>query len=143
MSALKPRGLTPAQRRKVKAINDAVASVDRAVRDHLASIDTFDRTARKVNSGRVFPEWPQRLLGLQTETLKARDRLNRLQTGMRAEHNLAAALAELASAFGAWHRGLTATDEDVVTAAIAAMRRHHRNAARLGKSGLADLKAGR
>jgi hypothetical protein len=99
--------------------------------------------ARKLNSGRVFPEWPQRVLGLQTETLKARDRLNRLQTGMRAEHNLAAALAELASAFGAWHRGLTATDEDVVTAAIAAMRRHHRNAARLGKSGLADLKAGR
>ena len=143
MSGLKPRGLTPAQRRKVKAINDAVASVDRAVRDHVASIETFERTARKVNSGRVFPEWPQRILGLQTETLQARDRLNRLQTGMRAQHNLAAALAELASAFGAWHRGLVATDEDAVTAAMASMQRHYRNAGRLGRSGLADLKAGR
>jgi hypothetical protein len=143
MSVLKPRGLTPAQRRKVKAINDAVASVDRAVRDHAASIETFERTARKVNSGRVFPEWPQRILGLRTETLKARDRLMRLDTGLRAESVLAAALAELASAFAAWHRGLVATDQDVVTASIASMQRHYRNAGRLGRSGLADLKAGR
>jgi hypothetical protein len=143
MSVLKPRGLTSAQRRKVKAINDAVASVDRAVRDHAASIETFERTARKVNSGRVFPEWPQRILGLRAETLKARDRLMRLDTGLRAESVLAAALAELASAFAAWHRGLVATDQDVVTASIASMQRHYRNAGRLGRSGLADLKAGR
>jgi hypothetical protein len=143
VSALKPRGLTPTQRRKVKAIENAIASVDRVVGDHLASIDTFDRTARKVNSGRVFPEWPQRILKLQAETLRARDRLQRLDTGLRAERVLAAALAELASAFASWHRGLVATDEDVVTAAIASMQRHHRNAGRLGRSGLADLKAGR
>ena len=135
--------MTPEQAQKVKAIKAAVGAHDRVVMDHLASIDTFERSARKAGSGRVWPEWPQRIAGLQAETLKARDRLNHLHTGLRAQRTLAAALSELASAYGAWHRGLTATKVSVVDEAVASMQRHFHNAARLGKSGLADLKVGR
>lgn len=141
--ALQAGGLTPSQLQKVKAINAAVASVDRAVKDHLYSLDTFERSARKAHTGRVTPEWPRRIAGLETETLRARDRLDKLHTGLRAQGTLRAALTELASAFNAWHRGLVATDEQAVTKAIASMQRHYANAGRLGKRGLADLKAGR
>lgn len=141
--ALQAGGLTPEQTRKVKAIEATLAGSNRILRDHLASIDTFGRSARKAGTGRVFPEWPRRIAGLQRETLAARDRLGRLNTGLRAEMTLRAALAELASAFGAWHRGLTASDDDAIRQSIASMQRHYANAGRLGKSGLADLKAGR
>jgi hypothetical protein len=141
--ATRAGALTPDQLAKIKAINAAVASVDRAVGDHLFSIDTFERSAKKAGTGRVSPEWPRRIAGLEAETLRARDRLDKLHTGLRAQSVLRAALTELASAFGAWHRGLVATDERAVTQAIASMQRHYANAGRLGKSGLADLKAGR
>ena len=141
--ALQAGALTPDQLKKIKAINAAVASVDRAVKDHLYSLDTFERSAKKARTGRIFAEWPRRIAGLETETLRARDRLDKLHTGLRAQSTLRAALTELASAFGAWHRGLIATDEKTVTQAIASMQRHYVNAGRLSKSGLADLKAGR
>jgi hypothetical protein len=141
--ALQAGGLTPDQVNKIKAINTAVASVDRAFKDHLASIDTFERSARKARTGRITAEWPRRIAGLEAETLRARDRLDKLHTGLRAQSLLRAALTELASAFAAWHRGLVATDERAVTQAIASMQRHYANAGRLGKRGLADLKAGR
>jgi hypothetical protein len=141
--AVQAGALTPEQTRKVKAIVNALAKSDRLIKDHLISIDTFERSAMKVRSGRVTAEWPRRVAGMQSETLAARDRLGQLHTGMRAENTLRAALAELASAFGAWHRGLSSSDADVIDDALAHMKRHYANAVRLGKSGFLDLKAGR
>jgi len=141
--ALSAGGLTPDQQRKVRAIENAVAASDRAVKDHLISLDTFERSAIKAKTGRVTAEWPRRIAGLHNEALRARDRLDRLDTGLRAQSRLRASLTELASAFDAWHSGLSSTDTDVVEHAMARMQRHYTNAGRLGKSGLADLKAGR
>jgi hypothetical protein len=135
--------LTPDQKRKIRAIEQAIGSRDRRIRDHLVSIDTFDRSARKARNGRVWPEWPRRIDGLRVETLSARDRLDRLDTGLRAQGTLRSALTELASAFDAWHRGLTSSDIAAVEQAMRSMQRHYLNAGRLGKTGLAELKAGR
>lgn len=141
--ALQAGGLTPEQTRKVKAIEAALGRSDRVLKDHLISINTFGRSARKAGTGRVAAEWPRRIKGLQTETLAARDRLDRLDTGLRAQRILSSALAELASAFGAWQRGLSSSDIEVVEKALASMQSHCTKADRLGKSGLAELKAGR
>jgi hypothetical protein len=141
--ALQAGGLTPEQTRKVRAIEATLGRSDRILKDHLISIDTFGKSAGKAKTGRVTAEWPRRIAGLQTETLAARARLDRLDTGLRAQRVLRSALTELASAFGAWHRGLSSTDVDVIDHARASMQRHFTNAGRLGRSGLADLKAGR
>ena len=141
--AMQAGGLTPEQTRKVKAIEAALGRSDRVLRDNLISINTFDRSARKGKTKSVMAEWPRRIKGLQTETLAARGRLDRLNTGLRAQRVLSAALAELASAFGAWHLGLSSTDIEVIEKARVGMKTHYANAGRLGKSGLADLKAGR
>lgn len=141
--AVRAGGLTPEQKRKVKAIEAALGRSDRVMRDHLFSIETFRKSAQKAQSGRVFPEWPRRIKGLQSETLAARNRLDRLNTGLRAQRVLRVSLTELAFAFGAWHRGLSSTDVDAIEHARVSMQRHYARAGRLGKSGLADLKAGR
>ena len=141
--ALSASALTPEQVRKVKAIEATLARSDRVLLDQLISIDTFERSARKARSGNIFAEWPRRIANLQRETLTARARLDRLDTGLRAQRMLRASLTELAAAFGAWHTGLTATDVQAIDRAIASMQRHYANAGRLGKSGLADLKVGR
>lgn len=141
--AVRAGGLTPEQVRKIRAINTALGTRDRTIKNHLTSVDVFARSALKAGSGRVFAEWPRRIAGLQAETLAARARLDRLDTGLRAQRTIRAALTELASAFGAWQRGLSSNDIEVVEKALASMQRHYVNAGRLGKSGFADLKAGR
>ena len=134
--------LSPEQFRKVNQITAALGK-SQALTDHLISINTFERSASKSTSGYVDPEWPQRVAGLRNEALRARGRLDRLNTGLRAQRALHDALTELAAAFGAWHRGLSSNQTAVVDDALASMKRHYANADRLGKAGLADLKAGR
>ena len=141
--ALQAGGLTPEQTRKVKAIEAALGRSDRVLKDHFTSINTFEKSAIKAKSGRVMGEWPRRIKGLQAETLAARDRLDRLNTGLRSQRVLRSALTELASAFDAWHHALSSSDETVIEKARVSMNRHYTNAGRLGRSGLADLKAGR
>jgi hypothetical protein len=135
--------LTPERARKVRAIEAALERSDRVLKDHLISIETFGRSARKAGTGRVAAEWPRRIKGLEAETLAARARLDRLDTGLRAQHTLRAALTELASAFAAWHRGLSSNDAAVIERARASLQRHYTNAGRLGRAGRAELKAGR
>ena len=135
--------LSPEQFRKVNQIKTALGKSDRRLKDDFISIDTFERSAKEAKSGRVMAEWPQHIAGLQAETLRARGRLDKLDTGLRAQRRLHDALTELAAAFGAWHRGLSSNQIDEVDVALAKMKRHYANADRLGKAGLADLKAGR
>lgn len=141
--ALRTGALTPDQARKVNAIRAALGSSDRKVRDHLISVRTFERSAAKAGSGRIAAEWPRRIGGMKTETLAVRRRLDGLDTGLRAQRILRASLTELASGFDAWQRGLSSRDPEVIEKASASAQRHFANAGRLGKSGLADLKAGR
>jgi hypothetical protein len=135
--------LSPDQFRKVNQIKAALDKSDNVLKDHLISITTFERSAVKAQSGRVFAEWPRRIAGLQEETLRARGRLDKLDTGLRAQHRLHDALTELAAAFGAWHSGLASNQTDEVDAAKARMQRHFASADRLGKAALNDLKRGR
>ena len=134
--------LSPEQFRKVNQITAALGKSQKLT-DDLISINTFERSAMESKSGRVMAEWPQRIAGLQAETLRARGRLDKLDTGLRAQRRLHDALTELAAGFGAWHRGLTSNKIAAVDDAMASMKRHYANADRLGKAGVADLKAGR
>jgi hypothetical protein len=117
--------------------------MNRAIYDHLSSIETFERSARKSNTGRISAEWLKRIAGLETETLRARDKLDQLKTGLRAQRRLHDALTEMAAGFGAWHRGLASSQLDVIDEALASMQRHFAKADRLGAAGVADLKLGR
>src|SRR3977135_2663454 len=99
--------LSPEQLRKVNQIKAALGKSNNPLKDHFISLDTFERSALQAKSGRVFAEWPKRIAGLQAETLRARGRLDQLDTGLRAQRRLHDALTELAAAFGAWHRGLS------------------------------------
>jgi hypothetical protein len=147
--------LSPEQERKVKEIKLALGAaapgtslanapkVNRAIYDHIVSIETFERSALKSNTGRISPEWLKRIAGLQTEMLGARAKLDQLNTGLRAQRRLHDALTEMAAAFGAWHRGLGSSDLNVIDEALASMQRHFANADRLGAAGLEDLRQGR
>jgi hypothetical protein len=137
------RELTPDQERKVREIRAALGKSDNRLRDDLISIRTFERSALKYKTGRIYAEWPVRIAGIRTELLRARARLDGLNTGLRAERRLQAGLTELAAAVDAWHRGLTSDRLDVIDAALASMKRHFAKAHQLGKAGLADLEQGR
>ena len=50
--AVRAGSLTPEQQRKVRAIEAALGKSDRAIKDHLISIDTFGRSARKAKTGK-------------------------------------------------------------------------------------------
>ena len=135
--------LSPDQFRKVNQIKAVLGKSNGTLKDHFISLDTFERSAQKAKSGRVFAEWPKRVAGLQAETLRVRGQLDKLDTGLRAQRRLHDALTELAAAFGAWHRGISSNRVGEVDDALDAMKRHYDNADRLAKAGLADLKVGR
>lgn len=134
--------LTPVQQRKVNEIKAALGKSDRAVYDHLFSIQTFERSAMKARTGRITAEWPRRIAGVRNEVQAAHDRLGRLHTGLRAETRLRGALTELAAAFEAWHYGLTSTNVREIDGAIVRMKGHFAKAETLSKAGTADLKRG-
>lgn len=137
------RDLTPEQKRKVAAIKAALGGSDNRLRDHMISINTFERSALKVKTGRITNEWPARIAGIRAELLRTRGRLDALNTDLRAEQRLRTALTELAAAVDAWHRSLTSDQVKVVDAARASMKLHFARAHQLGKAGLADLEQGR
>src|SRR4249919_242871 len=122
--ALAGAGLTPEQKRKTNAVRAVLGSSDRAIKDHFISVRTFERSALKARTGRITPEWPRRIGGMKAETLAVRGRLDRLDTGLRAQRTLRAALTELASAFDVWQRGLASSDSEVIEKAKASAQRH-------------------
>src|SRR5205085_3098333 len=129
------QNLTPEQQRKVREIKAALGRSDNPLRDDLISIRTFERSALRYKTGRIYAEWPVRIERIRAELLRARGRLDGLNTGLRAERRLQAALIELAAGVDAWHRGLTSNRVDVVDAALASMKRHFATADRWGKAG--------
>ncbi len=141
--AAEPSDLTPEQKRKIRQIEAALGKSDHALRDHFISLDTFGRSARKAKTGRVSTGWPETVAKLRAELLRARVRLDRLETGLRAQSRLHASLTELVAGVEAWHRGLVSTRAGEVESARASMRRHFAAADELAKRGLADLKRGR
>jgi hypothetical protein len=137
------RRLTPEQERKVRAIEAALDASDRALRDHFTSLATFERSALKVRTGRISPQWIATLSKLEAELGRMRARLDGLHTGLRAQRRLRDALTAQVSAVAAWREGLASNQLDEVDAALERMRRHAARATALGKAGLADLEAGR
>lgn len=141
--ARRTAALPPEKARKVREIEAALAKSNNALKDHFISLDTFERSARKVKSGRVSSGWPETVAKLRAELLRARARLDQLDTGLRAQRRLRDALTEAAAAVDAWHRGLRSSNIGEIDAALASMDRHFAKARSLGKAGVADLKQGR
>ncbi len=135
--------LSPDQKRKVAEIKAALAKSDHAVHDHFYSLDTFERSARKARSGRIGVGWPETVGKLRAEMLRARDRLDALDTGLRAQHELRASLTDFAAGFEAWERGLNSGRVSVIEQEAIAMQRHFAQATARGKAGVSHLAKGR
>lgn len=135
--------LSPERQRKVAEIKDALGRSDRAVYGHFVSLDTFERSAKQTGSGRVSGEWLKTLAKLREELLRARERLDQLNTGLRAEALLRRSLGDAAAAVDAWESALGSSDPDEIAAAMARMENHFAAAERNGSRGASDLKRGR
>jgi hypothetical protein len=145
--AAKSRGLTPAQRRKIKQIEAALGKSDTNVVSYVDLIGGYERSLLrfgpdpKYDNG-VSPVELRTYLSLRDELLSARDRLDALHTGLRAERELSSALTEAAAAVTQWRRGMATSDPLTIDRAKAAATRHFAAGDRLGKAGLANLKRG-
>jgi hypothetical protein len=136
------RRLSPAKRAKIKQINKALGKSDNVLTDRFISIDTFQRGAVKAQSGRVSGSWLDTIDDLRKEALRARDRLERLNTGLRAERRLREALTETAAGVKAWHDAMRTSDLAALERAQARMERHFANANHSGRLGHHDLQRG-
>lgn len=146
--AAKTGQLSPEQRDKVRLIKEALGESDRDVHKYLIAIAGYERSLIRFGPDRKYPAGVspvelEHFAKLRAELLRARDRLNALHTGLRAESELSDSLTAGAAAVKQWHRGMAATDTATIGHAHASMERHFATADRLGKAGLADLKKGR
>lgn len=136
------RHLTSGQRRKIREIRQALAASDRAVHDHASGLDVFEGSARAKQSGYVGPPWTDTLAKLRTELLHARDRLDKLHTGLRAQDLLRTSLIQGAAAIAAWQFALESSDVNEIVAARRRMRDHFLKAEQAGTLGAKYLKDG-
>src|SRR5207248_555562 len=91
--------LTPDQRRKVALIKETLARSDSDVHIYLTALDAFARSLAKFGRdptypGGISPVEREYFHKLSAEVLRARDRLDALRTGLRAERELSASLTE-------------------------------------------------
>jgi hypothetical protein len=146
--ATKARPLSPEQRHKIRLITDALGKSDHDVSTYLKQILANQNAAVKfpdpqLGPGRLSPTSLDFFTKLSAELLRARDRLDALQTGLRAERELSGALTQSAAAVAAWHRGMGSDDGLTIDRAQAAAHRLFVGADKLAKAGVADLKRGR
>jgi hypothetical protein len=144
----KVRHLSPKQRHKINLITDALGKSDQDVGTYLKQILANQNAAVKfpdpqLGPGRLSSTSLGYFTKLSTELLRARDRLDALQTGLRAERELSDALTQSAAAVAAWHRGMGSDDGLTIDRAHATAHRLFAGADKLAKAGLADLKRGR
>jgi hypothetical protein len=147
--------LTPDQQRKVALINSTLGLSDEKLKNDLSSIETFARDCTNPslnvygchgyydNLVEYTPEWPARVRSVHDELLRARDRLDTLNTGLRAERLLSAALGEAAAAFGDLAAGLTSNDQAEIEQKLASMQGHWTTANAIVKAALTSLEQGR
>ena len=135
--------LTAEQQRKVNLIKAALGASDHGIYDHFFSLDTFERSAQKAGSGRVSGQWIETLTKLRAEILRARDRLDGLHTGLRAETQLRKALIQSAAGVAAWKFALESKDPQEINAALLRMKTHFNVAESYGRSGAGYLKRGK
>ncbi len=140
-----PRSLPPEKERKVREIKAALEESDGFLRAQFVSLASFERYAMKHVVRRLdyLGSAINTLAKIHAELLRARDRLERLHTGLRAESLLRSALTETAAAVDAWRRGLDSTEIREVDASIVVMQRHFKKAGVLGRAGARDLRQGR
>jgi len=138
--ARRSAAVPPEKQRLVREIKAALAKSNNPIKDHFISLDTFERHAKKYGH---FSGLPEIVVKLRAELLRARGRLDELDTGLRAERRLSAALTESAAGVAAWHAGLKSRNLREINAALRSMERHFAKARSLGKAGAADLERGR
>ena len=146
--AEKARPLSPERQHKIRLIKDALGKSDHDVDLYLKQILANQRAAVRfpdpqLGPGRLSPTSLAYFTKLSGELLRARDRLDALHTGLRAERELSEALTQSAAAVAAWHRGMGSDDVLTIDRAQATAKRHFASADKLAKAGLADLKRGR
>jgi hypothetical protein len=144
----KVRPLSPTQRHKIRLIKDALGKSDQDVGGYLSQILANQRAAvqfpdPQLGPGRLSPTSLGYFTKLSTELLRARDRLDALHTGLRAERELSDALTESAAAVAAWRLGMGSDDAATIDRARSRAARHFTHGDHFAKAGLADLKRGR
>ena len=146
--AAKTRAPSPERQRQIQQIKRALGEGDREVHISLTAIEGYARALiksgpdPKYRAG-VSPLELEYFAKLRADLLRARDRLDALHTGLRAERELSDALTESAAAVDQWHRGMSTTNPATLDGAQRATQRHFASADRHAKAGLANLEIGR
>jgi hypothetical protein len=146
-AASSPR-LTREQRHKIGLIKNALGKSDHDVGHYLHEIVTNQRAAvnfpdPQLGPGRLSKISLDQFDKLRSELLSARNRLDALHTGLRAERELSDALTESAAAVAAWGLGMGSDDAATIDRAQSRAARHFAHGDHLSQAGLADLKRGR
>ena len=135
--------LSADRQRKVDEIKAALGKSDQVVHDLFTSLDALEASALKASTGQVSVAWLNTLEGLRNELLHARDRLDKLNTGLRAQGLLRQSLIQGAAGVAAWRFALGSSDINEIRAATARMQHHFANADHTGRQGAISLKQGR
>lgn len=135
--------LSPDQQRKVHQITTALGESDRAIHHLFTKLDAFESSAKTSKTGNVSTAWLATLDKIRAELLRARDRLDGLNTGLHAQASLRKSLIQTAAGVAAWRFALGSKDQKEIAAAEARMQHHFNDAAYWGKRGAIYLKQGR
>jgi hypothetical protein len=137
------RPLSPDRQHKVSQIKTALSESDGAIHDLFTKLAAFERAAKKTKTGNVSGAWLGTLDKVRDELLSARDRLDNLNTGLRAQGALRTSLIQNAAGVAAWRFALGSQDVNEITAAEVRMQRHFNDAAYWGTRGASYLRQGR
>ena len=135
--------LNPDQRRKVREIRAALGKSDRAIHAHFVALDRFERAALNAKSPNVNRAWPRTLDELHGELLTTRARLDRLNTGLRAQELFHKSLGYAAQAVDHWRRALRSRDPRAIARLRHEMQQAFAASASAGQRAEHDLNRGR
>jgi hypothetical protein len=107
------RHVTAAQRKKMAQIKTALDKSDRAVATNFARFDQSVAAAKSAGKP-VGSRQARELDGVYRELLKARDRLDKLQTGLQAQSLYRHSLVLTAEGVDQWRKALRSTNPDVI-----------------------------
>ena len=136
------RGLPPERRAKIAQIKRALAPSDRPLHRYMRQLDQIDLSAGKDPTLDVSAQQIHVLEKIRNETLRARDRLGALDTGLRAQEDLRKALIASAAGYAAWSFALVSTKASEITSAQQRLKRHFAEAADHSERAASHLERG-
>jgi hypothetical protein len=136
------RSLTREQRRKIDLIKHALDESDVALHRHMVKLEQAEQSAKHHLTRDLSGQQSRILDQIHDEISGALQRLEALDTGLKAQADLREALIDTAAAFAAWALELRSRDPGEIVRARARMQSHFSAAAKSGDRGSYRLKRG-